>query len=173
MNKKIVGLLCLGFIAGIVLIWADNYFKERKREQQLSLPAPEKLLTGLTLQGEWVLPLRQGSMATAAYMTIYNTSDREIQLVEALSPQFDEVVFHDTDDADGSMSEMDEITIPAGGFLVLKPDGVHLMLMGPLDKYEVGDTIQLHLVAKNGETLVANVDIVAFRSESGEDIHYK
>ena len=81
-------------------------------------------------------------------------------LVSVSSPAADAVELHESmmgDDGSMGMRPIDELAIPAGGSVELKPGGAHLMLIGLKSPLAAGRTVQLRLTFKSG----AAVDVTA------------
>jgi len=59
------------------------------------------------------------------------------------------------------MREVDGIDVPAGKAVMLKPGGLHIMLMGLAGRLEEGGRIPLTLVFESGEEISAEAAIMA------------
>ena len=94
----------------------------------------------LMVEDAWVLLPPPQSVA-AAFMKIHNHTDEAVVLVGATSPEADRVEIHRSLVSDGvaSMEELQTVSIPAGGTLVLAPKGIHLMLFKPKGLEEGGE----------------------------------
>ena len=86
---------------------------------------------------------------TAAYMTIANNGEAGDLLKSARTPKAKAVELHETSmSADGVMQMRkveDPVPIEAGASLVLKPGGMHLMLLGLEDALKAGEDLILTL----------------------------
>jgi len=86
---------------------------------------------------------------TAAYMTIANKGEADDLLKSARTPKAKAVELHETNmSADGVMQMRkveDPVPIEAGASLVLKPGGMHLMLLGLEDALKAGENLILTL----------------------------
>jgi len=86
---------------------------------------------------------------TAAYFTVSNAGTEADTLKAARSPKAKSVEVHETTiTADGVMQMRhvhDGLAVPAGGALVLKPGGAHLMIMGLGEALEAGTELPLSL----------------------------
>lgn len=69
---------------------------------------------------------------TAAYLTIYNQSAEDLELISVISPQVRKLELHEIIENNGRMGmrRRDAISVPAGATVALKPGGLHLMLFG-------------------------------------------
>lgn len=98
---------------------------------------------------------------SAAFMTLVNTSDKAIALVEASSPAAGKVELHTHVKKDGMMKmrQVKEIAIEEQSETILKPGGLHVMLFD-LDKpLNPGESIALTLVFSDGSKITQNVPI--------------
>jgi copper(I)-binding protein len=99
-----------------------------------------------------------GAKNGAVYMTIVNHGASEDRLVAASTPVAGRAELHRTIDEGGvmKMRPVDAIPIPpAGGQAVLKPGGLHLMLLGLTAPLKLGQAFPLTLVfAKAGQLTV-------------------
>ena len=109
----------------------------------------------ITVTDPWVREAPPGAKATAAYMTISNTSSRTVQLDSAASADFEMVEMHRTEMHDGMahMKKQTGIRIEAGKNVQLKPGDFHLMLMRPRRSLKAGDQCGLQLRFDNGESI--------------------
>lgn len=84
----------------------------------------------------------------AGFMQLHNASDEAIRLVDAESPQFGHVEIHTMimDEGVMRMRRLDELVIEPDEAVELRPGGLHLMLMEPLERVEVGDRIAITLI---------------------------
>ncbi len=92
---------------------------------------------------------------SAAFMTIKNTSDKKISLVTARndSSAITELHTHGKKDGMMVMYKVEKIEIPAHGEALLKPMGLHVMLIGLNKQLKEGDTVNIELVFDNGESV--------------------
>ena len=99
----------------------------------------------VTFQDGWVREAPPTAKVVGAYVTIRNTSDREIVLQRVASPLFKEIQMHVTYREEGRMGmrQVKDFKIPAGQTLELKPGGAHLMLMQPTRALKSGDRLAL------------------------------
>lgn len=111
--------------------------------------------TTLSIQDAWVRAAPPNATAMAGYLTIHNPSKQDRTLVSASSTQFNKVEFHRTVIKEGvaRMRRQDELRIPAGGSLTLKPGDFHLMLLTPKASLKINDQVFVTLGIKNGEVI--------------------
>ena len=87
----------------------------------------------------------------AAYFTLRNNSDTDIEVVASSSPAFKMVMIHATVIENGvaSMTHLDSLVIPAMGSKELAPMAKHMMLLNPLKQLALGDKVKIDLVDEN------------------------
>ncbi|MYL24707.1 copper chaperone PCu(A)C [Halomonas alkaliantarctica] len=96
-----------------------------------------------------------GSPATAAFMTLQNTSDTPVRLISADNDLTAHSELHNHVEVDGvmQMRQIEQIEVPANGEVNLAPGGLHLMLIGLESPVRKGDEVALTLRFDNGNTL--------------------
>ncbi|MEZ9657413.1 copper chaperone PCu(A)C [Vibrio splendidus] len=91
---------------------------------------------------------------SAVFTTLMNHSDKERSIIAATTPAAGKVELHDVI-VDGDvmkMRQIQQITIPANGEVVLKPGSLHIMLFDLKDGLKEGEQIEMTLTFANGET---------------------
>ena len=107
------------------------------------------------------------SAMTAAFMTIRNTSDRDVTLSGGSASFATSVQVHEV--VGGVMRQKTGgLTIPAGGTVTLQPGGNHVMFMGMRRVLVAGDEARFTLAFADGSTVnvVAPVKAMNTGSES-------
>jgi periplasmic copper chaperone A len=103
----------------------------------------------LQISDGWARSTGPKGRMTAAYFTVSNAGTEADTLKAARSPKAKSVEVHETTiTADGVMQMRhvhDGLAVPAGGALVLKPGGAHLMIMGLEEALEAGTELPLSL----------------------------
>ncbi|MEN8235115.1 MAG: copper chaperone PCu(A)C [Actinomycetota bacterium] len=115
----------------------------------------------ITVDDPWVRATPPAAAATAFYMTIKG-SDTADRLVSAESAACGTVEIHETvmeDDVMKMQHLPNGIEIPAGGEAKLEPGGLHVMCIGKLDDFTVGNTIALTLVFETSESQTVDAEI--------------
>lgn len=99
----------------------------------------------ITIKGAWVRPSRVEN--SAAYMVIDNTGSTFDRLMSAQTAACERVELHRIEKIRGffRMSPVEAIDIPAESSTVLKPGGMHLMLMKLKHPLKNGDKVTLEL----------------------------
>lgn len=113
----------------------------------------------LMVMDPWVPLAPPAAKAHAAFVMIHNHSDSPKTLISASSDNYKMAHIHQSEDKDGvaTMSMVEQIKIPAGGMLAMKPGGLHIMLMGPKNPVNLGDEIPVTLNFEDG----TSVDLTA------------
>lgn len=112
----------------------------------------------LLIADAWVKAEDEGM--TAAFGTLENTTDADVEVVSVSSPAATAMELHETvmDDAGQMvMREVDSFVVPAGGSVELSPGGDHLMFMGLPAPIAAGDDVDITLTLADG----TDVDFVA------------
>jgi periplasmic copper chaperone A len=123
--------------------------------------APSEILFGdnlpLRIEKAWIQAVPAVSEATAAYMKITNLSAGPVKLTGASSPVAAEVepMITTRETRAGQqimgMQSVNELVIPPGGSLELKPGGNHLMIMGLKTQLKEGDSMKITVRFAPGE----------------------
>ena len=118
-----------------------------------------------TAEDAWVREAPPNASAMAGYVTITNNTKQDHTLTFAKSKQFNAVEIHRTIIKDGvaKMRRQDELPIPAGGSLELKPGSYHLMLMSPKTTFKANDEIMVTVCLKlddDPKAEIKEVDII-------------
>lgn len=99
----------------------------------------------------------------AAFVTLRNTGSQPDRLISATSPAAGRVELHSMV-RDGDVMRMREvpgIDLPPGQEVVLRPGGLHVMLMGLSQSLDQGATVPVTLTFQRGGQLVLDVPIQA------------
>ena len=85
----------------------------------------------------------------------------DVILVGVESPAFRMVMLHQSIVVDGvaRMSLQDQLVIPAGGSVELKPGSFHLMMPAPDQRLHSGDRVVFDLIFANGSTTRVQADV--------------
>lgn len=117
----------------------------------LTLSAAAAEGQGPTFADGWS-PEAPPGQTMAGFVTIRNPTEHEMVLVGGESPQFERVEIHTMTMDDGimRMRRLDRLVVPAGETVVLKPRGLHLMLIAPRTGLAAGEHIQVSLRDNDG-----------------------
>jgi hypothetical protein len=101
----------------------------------------------LTLSGLQVRATVAGLPTSAAYLTISNSGKTPDKLLSIDCPCAASAMMHESRTQNGvsSMTMLNEVTIPAGGKVLFKPDGLHVMLVGLKGPLKAGGMQQMTL----------------------------
>jgi len=106
----------------------------------------------IVVKNAWVRATEPSKMESAAYMDIENTSAEKRAVVGVMADQAKMAEMHNMS-MDGKLMKMvqiPKIDVPARGKASLKPNGMHIMLMGLTTKLAVGDKVTGSLKLDNG-----------------------
>jgi copper(I)-binding protein len=104
-------------------------------------------------------PMKMPMMA--GFGRIENRCTRPVTIVGASSPAFDDVSLHETRIVDGvsRMRALPELRIAPDGAAVLKPGGMHLMLMDPHAPLKEGSRVMIEFKLKDGGVLRGELEV--------------
>ena len=124
------------------------------------LPLPA-LAGDLMVSDAWVPTAPPSASTHAAYISLHNLSSTPRTLIKISSENYGMVHLHESKETDGvsTMSMLHQIEIPAGGMLMMKPGGLHVMLMGAKSAVEEGAIVPLVLEFANGEQLKVDAEV--------------
>ncbi len=110
----------------------------------------------LTIDNAWVRAMPPSVKSTAAYMKVMNGSDSPVEIVEVASEAADMVQMHEHGMKDGmmSMQQVFSVQVPANSEFMFAPGGHHIMLMGLTAALKEGDSVELTLTTKSGDSQV-------------------
>ena len=119
----------------------------------------------LRVADAWMRPTVGAGRTTAAYMTIANNGNEDDTLKSARSARAKAVELHETTMTDDGVMQMrhveDGFVIPAGGSLILKPAGAHIMVMGLDDALAVGDELAFTLEFARAGVIEVSIPVKA------------
>lgn len=126
-----------------------------------SLVSLTVLADPLTVEEAQVRAVPPGSETSAAFMTLHNTGDKDIALVDASSPAAEVMELHNHEDVDGvmQMRRVSRIIVPAGEAVALAPGGLHMMLIKLTSPLVEGEPVELTLTFDNGESQVVEAPV--------------
>jgi copper(I)-binding protein len=102
-----------------------------------------------------------GAPATGAFMVIKNSGSKEIKVVKADNPasKITELHTHLNEGGMMRMRPVKDIPVPAGGEAVLKPGGLHVMLIDLKTPLKDGDTVPITLSFDDGSSKKIDVPV--------------
>ncbi len=122
-------------------------------------------LAEIGVHDAYTLPTTASAMSGVAYMTIRNDSDTDDRLMGVRSDAAARVMVHVTTQTDTGVMQMrsadDGIALPAGGELLLAPEGTHIMFMGLTAPFTAGETIAITLEFENAGDVTVDLPVKA------------
>ena len=105
--------------------------------------------------------------AGTVYMTFTNSSSKADRLLSVTTAASDTAQVHESVEKDGvaTMKHLEALEIPAGGTVVLKPGGIHIMLTGLKAPLKKGGMIMLQLKFEHA----GMVDVMAHVGDVAEE----
>jgi len=116
----------------------------------------EKNRLDISVENVYVRTVPPGQPNTGVFMTLNNGTDAVQSIVNAQSNVAKVVELHTHVHEDGMMKmrRIEKIDIPANGQTVLKPGGLHIMLIGLNQEVIEGEPVEVILEFDNGETKI-------------------
>ena len=113
---------------------------------------PGVTFADLKIDHTWIQNLPPTVPVRAGYMSISNTGSEAVRILSVSSDAFSNVEVHQTIMQDGMMhmEQVPALTIEPNSQLDLKPGGIHLMLMQPLEPTRPGDKIRITFELSDG-----------------------
>ncbi len=115
----------------------------------------------VTVVDPYVRQVPPGARATAAFMVLRNTGDKDVKLVKATNTASNITELHTHINEGGvmKMRPVPAIQIKAGGETVLEPGGLHVMLIDMKKPMKEGDKVALTLGFDDGSTKEIEVPV--------------
>ncbi len=109
----------------------------------------------ITINDPYVRAIPPGQTISAVFMTINNSSDKELSLVNATSNISKIVELHSHVHENGMMKmrRVESIKIPAKGQAVLKPGGFHIMLIDLHDNLKIDQKVSITLTFSDNSSM--------------------
>lgn len=130
--------------------------------------AAAKAQSQLVVEGVWGRAASEGHNS-AVYMHITNHGAADVVIVGAATDVAERVEIHETTMeitmVDGRVQQMmrmeavDELVVPAGSSVELRPGGLHVMLLTLTRELEEGDSFTLTLLTEDGDSIVLTVPV--------------
>jgi len=115
-----------------------------------------------------------GQPNTAAFLSLTNTSNQDIELIGASTTVANKAEYHShTKDDKGvmRMAKEDSVKIPAGKTFEFKTGGHHIMIMGLKKALIPGETVQITLTDSKGKTYPLEFPVVSIMAEPKQHDH--
>lgn len=129
----------------------------------------------LMIHQTWVREAPPNMMMNAAYMALHNPTDTDIVIVGGSSKDFGSVEVHNTvlDNGVAKMLPVPELIIPAQQSVILAPGGLHIMLLNRQHVVKAGDSIELTLNLKDGQTIPLTIEVKNTLTENPTEEHHQ
>lgn len=107
------------------------------------------------VRGGWIRLLPAGMPMHAGFGRIENPCPMPLVIRDATSPAYGSVMLHESRVVDGinRMRPVPELRIAPDGAAVLKPGGLHLMLMDPRAPLQDGSRVAIEFILEDGRVL--------------------
>lgn len=118
----------------------------------------------LGIEHPWSRPTPPAARTAVGYLTVVNRGSRPDRLDAVSSPVADKVEIHSMSMAGGVMRMRPVeggLPVPAGGSLVLGPEGDHLMFIGLKRSFQARDSIPVVLVFQHAGPVRAQLRVEA------------
>jgi periplasmic copper chaperone A len=128
----------------------------------MTVGAANASAAGLIVEGAWARASLGGAKNGIVYATLRNAGGEALRLVGGSTPVADRIEFHiHVMDGDVmTMKELDSIPLQPGGTAVLKPGGMHVMLVGLKRPLKEGESFPLILTPANGAAVTVQVTVL-------------
>jgi hypothetical protein len=123
--------------------------------------APTKTLGDITVQSIWARATPPSAKTGVIYMTLVNNGKKDDKLIGASTPVAAEARLH-TELMDHGVTKMrpiKSVDIKPGATAVLKPGGMHLMLMGLKQPLSTGHAFPVTLRFQHAPPLIVQVEV--------------
>ncbi|HHT00496.1 MAG TPA: copper chaperone PCu(A)C [Thiomicrospira sp.] len=119
----------------------------------------------ITVENPFAREVPPGAPASASFMKLTNNSGADINIIEADSAVSKVVELHTHIDDNGvmRMRKIPQITVPANGMTMLKPGGLHIMLIGPHQPLKMGQTVKVTLKFEDGSSKEVSMPVKSLK----------
>ena len=116
----------------------------------------------ISVQEPYIRLAPPNAPATAAFMVIKNAGDKDVKVVKADNPasKVTELHTHINDNGVMRMRPVPAIEVKAKGEAVLKPGGLHVMLIDLKAPMKEGDTVPITLTFDDGSSKQVDAKVV-------------
>lgn len=115
----------------------------------------------ISVSDAYVRQAPPGAMATGAFMVIRNAGPKEVRVVKASNPasRLTELHTHLNEGGVMKMRQVKDIPVPPGGETVLKPGGLHVMMIELKSPLKEGDMVPITLGLDDGSSKEISVPV--------------
>ncbi len=172
--------LCLTSCLAITPVWAHEHHDHQHEQAGHQAPDYSKEFAAArpaettTVDYCWVRNIPTPA-PSAGYFVVHNGSEKPVRLLAVQSPQYDDLMLHQTYDEDGmaKMKMADDIVIEPNSSLEFKPGGYHAMLEQPTSKVADGDVIEMTWLFDDKTSVTGQCEVRAAsgRQKSDDTTH--
>ena len=130
--------------------------------------------SGIAVEKAWARATPGTAKNGGAYLMIANTGASADRFVAAAADVAERVEIHTHIDDNGimRMRKVDGIDVPAGGTVMLKPGGYHIMFLGLHKPLKKGDEFPLTLTFEKAGKQTVEVEVQAVGAMKGGDMKH-
>ena len=139
----------------------------------LLLLLPMQAAAEVVIEGAWVRLPPPVADTAAAYMTIKNSGDKDVEITGIETAVATNPEFHSME-MDGEMmmmKKMAKVIVPANGGISFNPGGNHLMLIGLTGPLKAGSHIMMTIKTSEGESIMVHAEVRDMRGNKEHDKH--
>lgn len=134
---------------------------------------PLNALADIIVEDAWVRLPPPVADTAAAYMTIKNSGDKDVEITSIETGVCENPEFHSME-MDGEMMQMqkmEKVIVPAHGGISFSPNGNHIMLIGLTGPLKTGEHIMMTLHTSEGESIMVHAEVRDMRGDAGHEGH--
>ena len=105
-------------------------------------------MADLEFNNGWIRNLPPTVPVRAGYLEIFNSGNEAVSIKSIQSKSFETIEVHQTIMKDGMMhmQPVPDLSIDPGSTIILRPGGMHLMMMHPVEPTKLGDEIRIDVM---------------------------
>jgi copper(I)-binding protein len=156
----------------------QSFEKEKKMKRLLILfglltMLPTYAAAEIVVEEAWARLPPPVAETAAAYMTIRNHSDQDVEITGVKAQVAERLEFHamTMDDGMMHMQKMEKVVIPAHSGISFDPGGNHLMLIGLNRGLKAGEHLMITLETSDGQTVMVHAEVRDMRNKSESADH--
>jgi hypothetical protein len=134
-----------------------------------SLSALAAVTDKVLVSDGYVREVPLGQMVSATFMTLHNEDMDDHKIISASSPAAKTVELHTHTHENGMMKmrQVPNINIPAGGDALLKPGGLHIMLIGLTQELKKDVPVSVTIKFEDGSEKTLSLPVKGMMPMSG------
>lgn len=139
----------------------------------LLLLLPMQAAAEVIIEGAWVRLPPPVADTAAAYMTIRNHGDKDVEITGIETDVAEHPEFHSME-MDGEMmmmKKMAKVIVPAHGGISFDPGGNHLMLIDLTRELKTGEHIMMTIKTSDGESIMVHAEVKDMRGGMDHSSH--